>query len=125
MGLFRKNSWARGIDETPSSVPAEIVYVKEPNTGNPDPENWKIVKSEAVGWYLVVKIKYPDCTNFEGNKILVFEDISLSSLKSQKLIDPHFFKSKKYKSPIARFEPTDRGWNMAIDFVYMMNQKGK
>ena len=29
-------------------------------------------------------------------------------------IDPHFSDNKKYHSPIARFEPTDRGWEMAL-----------
>ena len=53
----------------------------------------------------------------KGKKILVFENITMIDLVNQKLIDPHFFPAKsKYKSPIARFEPTDRGWNMAIEF---------
>lgn len=99
-----------------------------PNTGysspapaksdNPDPANWKIIEAKEHGKYLVLKIKYPDCTNYEGNKILVFEGARLIDVVNQKKIDPHFFPTNsQFKSPIARFEPTDRGWKMAENFV--------
>lgn len=91
--------------------------------GNPDPSNYKVVKAENVGTYLILKINYPDCTNYEGNKILVFENLTPIDLLNQKLIDPHFFEAKEYKSPIARFVPTDRGWSMAVRFAKMMNEQ--
>lgn len=84
---------------------------------NPDPANYEIVLAEEVGRFLVLKIHYPDCTNYEGNKILVFEGIKPLDLLRQKLIDPHFFVNKKIASPIARFVPTPEGWNMAIRFA--------
>lgn len=85
---------------------------------NPDPNNWKILKAAEHGKYLVIMMSYPNCTNYEGKKILVFEGTTMIDLVNQKLIDPHFFpKNDKYKSPIARFEPTDRGWIMAEKFV--------
>jgi hypothetical protein len=90
--------------------------------GNPDPDNWKIVKAKEHGKYLVLMMQYPDCTNYEGKKILVFEDVTLVDLVNQKQIDPHFFPANlKVKSPVARFEPTDRGWIMAEAFCQTMN----
>jgi hypothetical protein len=83
---------------------------------NPDPNNWMILKDKKIGNFLVVMIQYPDCHNYEGKKILVYENITLPKLRQQTKIDPHFCENKNYKSPIARFEPTDRGWNMAALF---------
>lgn len=94
-----------------------------PPLGNPDPDNYQIVKAEEHGKWLIVQIRYPDCTNFEGNKILVFKDTTLIQLVNQKVIDPHFFNDKKFKSPVARFVPTEEGWDMARVLVGAMNEK--
>jgi len=40
--------------------------------GNPDPERFTVQQVYKVLDYLVVGIKYPDCRNYEGRKILVF-----------------------------------------------------
>ena len=40
-------------------------------------------------------------------------------LDESKDLDPHF--SKDNTSPIARFIPTDEGWNMANDFAIELN----
>jgi hypothetical protein len=103
---------------------------------NPDPNNYKIIRSETCipkskkgkkkrRIYLVVEINYPDCTNYEGNKVLIYEGIMLRDLLMQQLIDPHFSDNKKYKSPIARFEPTQRGWNMAKLFAESLMETRK
>jgi hypothetical protein len=89
---------------------------KEIPDGNPDPARYEILKSEIVYNFLVILIHYPNCTNYEGKKVLVFRDVRLADLIKQKLIDPHFSENKKYYSPIARFEPTDVGWDNAISF---------
>lgn len=103
---------------TPERPAAKDLMTKESKNGNPDPFNWKFVKVEERGKYLILMMEYPDCTNYEGKKILVFENATLIELVNQKMIDPHFFPGNtKYKSPIARFEPTDRGWKMALMFV--------
>ncbi len=83
----------------------------------PKADNWKIVKAKEVGNFLILQMNYPDCKNYEGNKILVFQGVTMIDLVNQRLIDPHFFKDSKYKSPIARFEPTNQGWLMAEVFV--------
>jgi hypothetical protein len=82
---------------------------------NPDPKNFKIIKMESVGRFQILKINYPDCTNFEGNKILIYENRSMKELANLSFIDPHFCDSE-HISPIARFEPTEKGWAMAITF---------
>ena len=98
----------------------------KPPPGNPDPNNYQLVKAEEKNGYLVVMIKYPDCTNYEGNKILVFKDLTLLQLVNQKLIDPHFFPAnKKFKSPVARFVPTDEGWNMALALTEVLSKAKK
>jgi hypothetical protein len=87
---------------------------------NPNPSNYKIGAYCQYGDFLVVWITYPNCTNFEGNKILVYQNITLQDLRDQKLIDPHFSENKQYHSPIARFLPTAEGLEMASNFANMM-----
>ena len=84
---------------------------------NPDPSNYAIIRYKEINRHLVVIIQYLDCLNYEGMKIMVYKDTTLKELKAQKLIDPHFSEDKKFKSPIARFEPTEDGWEMAINFT--------
>jgi len=79
---------------------------------NPNPANYSVIRSEDVNGKLIIEIKYHDCTNYEGRKIMVYE-CTLDELMKQKLIDPHFCNNDNYFSPIARFEPTERGWNNA------------
>jgi len=98
--------------ETPSkSIIHTIIERIKPNKPLPNPraDNYSVLRSEAVNGRLVIEIRYHDCTNYEGRKIMLYE-CSLEDLMSQKLIDPHFCDSTKYLSPIARFEPTERGW---------------
>jgi len=61
----------------------------------------------------VAKVKYWNATNYEGVKILVYQGALPARL------DPHF--CDKHKSPIARFEPTERGWMMAAAFASSIN----
>jgi len=76
---------------------------------NPDPKNYKILSSQVIEGFLIVEVKYFDCTNYEGRKIMLY-DTTLEELESQKYIDPHFSDNKSFISPIARFEPTPKGW---------------
>jgi len=116
---YPSGPWIDGIR------PAEAIN-NDPPTGNPDPAKYEILKAEEAGDYLVVKLKYPNCTNFEGNKVLVFKGVNLLTLINQKLIDPHFFKDSRYAAPIARFIPTEEGWKMAQVFVAgMRTMEGK
>ena len=87
---------------------------------NPDPTKYVIVKSYQYCNHLIIFINYLNCTNFEGDKILVFENCTIEDLLIQKKIDPHFSNNNTFHSPIARFEPTDRGWRWAQEFVKIM-----
>ena len=117
---YPSGPWINGI--RPYESPAS----NDPPAGNPDPAKYTIIAAEENGDYLIVKLNYPNCTNFEGNKILVFKGVRLLTLVNQKLIDPHFFKDKKYAAPIARFIPTDEGWKMAEVFIAgMRTMEGK
>jgi len=81
---------------------------------NPRADNWKILRAEEIKNNLVVEIKYPNCTNYEGRKILVYKNVKLIDLVNQKLIDPHFSDNVNYHSPFARLEPTANGWESAL-----------
>lgn len=80
---------------------------------SPALENYTIVRHQQFGNNLVVKIKYNDVPNYEGNKIMVYKNCDLNALKEQKLIDPHFSDNEEKYSPFARFEPTLYGWKIA------------
>ena len=84
----------------------------QPPPANPNPANFRIVRTKAIGRFLIVEIHYPDCTNFEGRKVLVYEGVTDSQIQGQKRIDPHFHKNDGI-SPIARFAPTQQGWEYA------------
>jgi hypothetical protein len=84
---------------------------------NPDPANYRIVKYKQIGRYLVVLVNYPDCTNYEGNKVLLYRNVDIQLLSQQRSLDPHFSQNKNFYSPMARFEPTDEGWQFAVEFA--------
>ena len=77
----------------------------------PRPDYYKILSVLQIGQCLLVELKYPNCTNYEGKKILLFKEMTLKELIDHKEIDPHFFENSKF-SPCARFEPTVYGWKM-------------
>lgn len=110
-----------GIGHWSHSSFDKVVYVDRPVPvqGNPNPSNYELLKIEQIGKFLLIKIRYPDCSNYEGVKILVFKNVELTALINQHNIDPHFSDSKKHHHPIVRFVPTDEGWEMAKKFINM------
>jgi len=109
--------FSSSCSDTNTIVEEKIVY-----KNNPNPSNYKIFRKKTTGNYMLIAINYPDCKNYEGNKILLFENISLTQLRKQKLIDPHFSDNNKFHSPIARFEPTKKGWDMGLEFIKCQNK---
>jgi len=111
MGLFKKRSFS-------SYDKIDGCYVA-PTPPNPDPKKFKIVDNCSIGDFLILEVQYPDCTNYEGRKLLVYEASSEFVLLEQNkgTLDPHFSNNPDFYSPIARFEPTPRGWKMAKCFV--------
>ena len=85
-----------------------------PKLPNPDPKRWTVVRSRQIGPNLVLEANYPDCTNYEGNKIMLFRNCTLGHLRQQKILDPHFTNNPDVYAPFARFEPTEDGWQAAI-----------
>lgn len=86
---------------------------------NPRPDNYSLIRCKTINGYLIIELKYHDCVNYEGRKIMVYK-CTLDDLLKQKLIDPHFCNNKKYLSPIARFEPTVDGWNNACKLAKIL-----
>ncbi len=106
------NGRSRSMFGSKSSSSFERNTTEYINLPNPKPDNYKLVRSEVVKNHLVIELKYLDCTNYEGRKIMVYK-CTLNELMKQKLIDPHFCDNENYFSPIARFEPTEQGWSNA------------
>lgn len=116
--LGRSSSSSYGCSSSPS-VPPQLRPA-----GNPDPHNYRIGALKYVGAYMVLAVKYPNCKNYEGKKILVYKDVELEQLLHQPGgIDPHFSDATTNKSPIARFQPTDQGWDMAVTFCGAMTHE--
>lgn len=108
--------WLSGSKNDKNIIVKEIVKKVKKSLPNPDPKNYEIQSHYEIGDFLIIQIKYLDCINYEGVKILVFKT-TMEKLMAQKNIDPHFCDNKKFISPIARFEPTQEGWDDAINFV--------
>jgi hypothetical protein len=73
-----------------------------------------------VGRYLLVQVRYPDCTNYEGNKILLYENCTVNQLVAQGSLDPHFSENTDYHTPVARFAPTNEWWGRAKKMIARM-----
>lgn len=85
---------------------------------NPNPGRFKVLGTEQVGRNVVAKIKYLDCTNFEGVKICVYRGVSCSQIREARILDPHF--AERGLAPFARFEPTREGEEAARNFARML-----
>jgi len=83
---------------------------KEIFPGNPVPWNMEIERIVQIGCNTVALIRYPDCKNYEGRKILLYRNHTEIEVSSAKSLDPHFNDKQECISPFARFEPTDFGW---------------
>ena len=96
-----------GLRKKPSGHYAESCPARDQN---PNPYNYKLLHKEVVNGYHILVVNYPDCTNYEGNKILVFSKVLSNPLGD---LDPHFFPSSTL---VARFVPSSEGMNMARRF---------
>lgn len=88
-----------------------------PPVGQPNPENYTIVKCEDFVNACVVEVKYPDALNYEGRKVMVYKmPLSKVLTKNAGKMDPHFANDGS-AAPFARFEPTEAGWSAALAFA--------
>lgn len=79
---------------------------------NPDPFNFEVIRVAGYGDSIaLVWVNYPNCKNYEGNKILLLRGVNSTIVPFLKQLDPHFTdKSPLPYSVFARFEPTEEGW---------------
>jgi len=117
MGIIKFFSSCRCNCTCGSCKPAEPPRFKAKfkKLPNPNPENFRIIDDFRIGQFTMLTVVYPDCTNFEGIKILIFNK-PMPIRGSIKFLDPHF--CEKHISPIARFEPTDEGKLYAYKFMW-------
>ena len=87
-----------------------------PAPNMPNPRNFVIERLDDQGDWTLVMARYPDSTNYEGRKILVYRHPA-EVIRSQRVLDPHFCDGPKCISPFARFEPTEDGWLAAYVLV--------
>jgi hypothetical protein len=82
---------------------------KDVDTGiNPNPYNFKIVWASVVNGHTIMKVNYPNCTTYKGNKLLLLRGVHTTQMTK---LDPHFFEGDH--PVIARFEPTQEGNQLA------------
>jgi len=90
--------------------------------GLPNPKKFEIIRTLVINDYLIMRIYYSSCNNFDGNKILVFDKgVTLDNLWDQERIDPRFSDDIEFHHPIARFTPDAKGWNMAVKLTRVLN----
>jgi len=89
---------------------SSLETIKKMADPNPDPEVFEIIEEFDYENASVFFVNYKNCTNYEGNKVLVFSKGSKEVLKDiirdGSVLDPHFLEGSAL---IARFAPTDDG----------------
>ena len=75
---------------------------------NPNSSRWSLIQRWDFENAYVLKVRYHDCVNFEGIKIMVYR----GEYKWSSELDPHFADSES--SPLARFQPSDEGLEQAL-----------
>lgn len=98
---------------------------KDPSP-TPNATDYRIEYIERVGPHVVLKVKYPNCAacSFDGNKVMVFLNVSEVQLVRWRAIDPHFRDPKKSvvgaaeaPPPAARFPASVEGWDDALAYA--------
>ena len=117
MGISIGHNWSCSTYDKPKVVERIVERVIEKPLPNPNPKRYTILNYHQNGKWLVLLVNYPDCTNYEGNKILLYKGVYIDDLMGQGSIDPHFSNNVQKYSPIARFVPTMEGWDMAISLI--------
>ena len=79
----------------------------------PHPEVFQVLECIEGSNYLYVVVKYPHCTNFDGEKVLLMN-----------ALDPHFYEDNKI---VARFKPDEEGKRLAkiLAGVHYVNDSWK
>lgn len=92
---------------------------KKRHKNDPNPQNYKIIEKEIVGDYQILKVRYNDCINYDGIKILVLEKEYRNNNLSP--LDPHFLKNNRV---IMRFHP-EMGLDDIIEMVKIYSYRNE
>jgi len=116
----RQYEYRREQEEKEAAIKQTKKLIDEGVT--PDSEKYVIEHFFREGPHLVLKVKYPNCTQcaYEGVKIMVLLNVSEMAAIRWKKIDPHFRSSSasnEAPSPAARFPATEEGWVDAIAYM--------
>lgn len=97
-------------------VPGVASKKKRIRNRNPVPDNFKVLKEDSFGKFSVVMVHYPNCTNYEGKKVMVLKWKSKGKKASNLTwLDPHFTdKASVDPKVIARFAPTNDGYMQGL-----------
>lgn len=88
--------------------------------GNPNPSQFYIERIAQYGNNTVAMLQYDGCTNYEGNKIIVWRGMTAYQVNNLPSIDPHFTEDNNI---VARFVPTEEGWEMASKFASSLDDR--
>lgn len=83
---------------------------------DPNPTKFIIRMYNEQNGNLAILVKYPNCKNYEGEKVIVYRNTTWEQVRNLKELDPHFTKKTVIK-PFARFEPTTEGWLKAVELL--------
>lgn len=78
---------------------------------DPNPSSFIIKRHIEQYGHTIIWINYPNCKNYEGDKIILFKNTTFQQIEALTEIDPHFTELDTIK-PFARFEPTKEGWKI-------------
>jgi hypothetical protein len=79
--------------------------------------HFSIINHKEMNGNLAVRIRYKNCKNYDGEKILVIRGMTMEAFISYTKYnyDPHFLWNNN--ELIARFRPTEEGWLLAIKML--------
>ena len=106
-----------GLNPFKSDLPSEIVI--QPRS-SPDPDKFRIKEIAERNHHTLIRINYPDCTNYRGDKILLYRNIRSLEILGSIHLDPHFSESSNCPIPFARFRPTKKGWEMGLKMMEIL-----
>lgn len=90
---------------------------------NPCPCSYTVLEKIIGKASVYARIKYHGCSNYEGEKILIFATPDAVHPERQEPIDPHFSDDSEHPTPFARFEPTELGRAYALALCDLLDKQ--
>jgi hypothetical protein len=120
MGIGIK--FSSGTCKTPQKEINKIIKTYDKNRKiniSIDATNFKVWWKHYEGNFMVALVEYPECSNYDGLKLLVFEGLK----EIPKELDPHFLDNNKFL--IARFRPEEKQVTQALELIKSLNKSIK